>query len=280
MRYYLFILLFFFGLLAVVPAQVLNVTTTVNYEYLPTDEQADLLELADKIDRYYNGYTWVDDEFEYDLDCSIHVIFETVQKKSSEKIYKAQFLISTSSGENFYDKTWEFTYEKSFPLSHSKFQFDPLTHFLDFYAYMAMAGELDTNGLLLGNPLYEKAVDIANQALSSRYARGWSMRMQEVQKIINVRTRPLREVKPDFFEALDFLSEDNLKEAYKKAKIVLAGIAKTYDAQPNNRYLQYFFKSHYKELAQLFAGHNEELQKLEKYDSKHREAYRKVMQRD
>lgn len=280
MKNYLFILLFLAAVPAMLPAQVLTVTTTVNYEYLPTDEQDELLELADKIDRYYNGYSWVDDEFDYDVECTIHVILETVRKKSSEKIYKAQFLISTDSGENFYDKTWEFTYEKSFPLSHSKVQFDPLTHFLDFYAYMVMAGELDTNGLLLGNPLYAKAVDIANQALSSRYPRGWSMRMQEVQKIINVRTRPLREVKPDFFEALSFLDEDNLKDAYKKAKIVLAGIAKTYNAQPNNRYLQYFFKSHSKELAQLFANHNEELQQLEKYDSKHRETYRKVMQRD
>ena len=256
------------------------VSTTVEYEYLPTDEQDDLIDLAEKIDRYFNGYTWVEDEFEYDLECTIHVIFENVRKKSSEKIYKAQFLISTASGENFYDKTWEFTYEKTSPLSHSKVQFDPLTHFLDFYAYMVMAGELDTNGLLLGNPLYEKAIDIANQALSSRYPRGWNMRMQEVQKIINTRTRPLREIKPDFFEALDYLEEDNLKEAYKKARIVLDGIAKTYNSQPNNRYLQYFFKSHSKELAQLFAGHNDDLQKLVKFDSKHRETYRKVMRRD
>ena len=280
MRYYLFIFLFFFGLLSVIPAQVLMVSTTVEYEYLPTDEQDDLIDLAEKIDRYFNGYTWVEDEFEYDLECTIHVIFENVRKKSSEKIYKAQFLISTASGENFYDKTWEFTYEKTSPLSHSKVQFDPLTHFLDFYAYMVMAGELDTNGLLLGNPLYEKAIDIANQALSSRYPRGWNMRMQEVQKIINTRTRPLREIKPDFFEALDYLEEDNLKEAYKKARIVLDGIAKTYNSQPNNRYLQYFFKSHSKELAQLFAGHNDDLQKLVKFDSKHRETYRKVMRRD
>lgn len=280
MKKYLFFLLFLFVAAGMLPAQVLNVTSTVNYEYLPTDEQGDLVDLADKIDRYYNGYSWVEDEFGYDVDCSIHVIFESVRKKSSEKIYKAQFLISTNSGENFYDKTWEFTYEKSSPLNHSKVQFDPLTHFLDFYGYLVMAGELDTNGLLLGNPLYEKAVDIANQGLSSRYARGWSSRMDEVQKIINVRTRPLREIKPDFFEALELLDEDNLKDAYLKAQIVLKGIAKTYEAQPNNRYLQYFFKSHSKELAGLFAGHNEELQKLEKFDSKHREAYRKVMQRD
>ncbi len=280
MKQFILVLLIILAAFTLLPAQVIEVSVTVNYEYLPTDEQGDLAELSEKMERYFNGFTWIEDEFGYDFDGSVHVIIENVQKKSSEKIYKAQFLISTESGENFYDKTWEFTYEKSFPLSHSKVQFDPLTHFLDFYAYMVLAGELDTNGLLLGNPLYDKAEDIANQGLLSRYSRGWNIRMEDVQKIINIRTRPLREVKPDFFEALAFLNEDNLKDAYIKAKIVLEGIAKTYDSQPNNRYLQYFFNSHYNDFSQLFAGHNEELEQLIKFDSKHREAYRNVQQKD
>jgi len=280
MKQPILILLLILAAFALLPAQVMEVSVTLNSEYLPADEQDDLAELSNKIERYFNGYTWIEDEFGYDFEGSIHIILENVQKKRSEKMYKAQFLISTSSGENFYDKSWEFTYEKSFPLSHSKVQFDPLTHFLDFYAYMVLAGELDTNGLLLGNPLYDKAEDIANQGLLSRYARGWNVRMDEVQKIMNIRTRPLREVKPDFFEALGFYDEDNLKEAYKKAKIVLEGIAKTYDKQPNNRYLQYFFNAHFNELAQLFAGRNEELEQLIKFDSKHRETYRNVKERD
>jgi len=272
--------LFLLSLYAFLPAQVLNVTVSVNYKYLPTAAQNELTDLADKIERYFNGYTWIEDEFGYDVDCNIHIIIETVQKKTSETIYKAQFLVSSASGENFYDKTWEFTYDKSSPLSHNKVQFDPLTDFLDFYAYMVLAGELDTNGLLLGNPLYEKAMDIANQGVLSRYNRGWRERMNEVQKITNLRTRPLREVKPDFFAALDYMDQDSLAKAYQKARVVLGGISKTFTAQPNNRYLQYFFKTHYKDLAQLFAGHNAELEKLTKLDSKHRETYRNMMEKN
>ena len=111
-----------------------------------------------------------------DIRARIQVLIETVQKKTFEKIYKAQFLISSESGENFYDKIWEFPYEPSFPLEHSKSLFDPLTHFLDFYAYMILAGELDTYDLLQGTPLYDRALDIASQGVLSQYSRRRSHR--------------------------------------------------------------------------------------------------------
>jgi len=258
-------------------AQVLNVTASVEYAHLPDDEHNVLENLSEKIEQYFNGYEWVDDEYETDVVCNIKVIIETVQKKTFEKIYKTQFLVSSQSGENFYDKVWEFPYEASYPLSHSKGLFDPMAHFLDFYAYMILAGELDTYGLLLGSPLYDKALDIASQGVLSDYSRGWSTRNEELQKITNIRTRPLREAKPDFFEALYLYDEGNYIEAYKHAQKVLAAIKKVNNTQPNNRYLRIFFEAHYKELAALFSGKFEELEALIVFDSKHRETYRKYL---
>lgn len=259
--------------------QALVTSVKAEYEHLPNDERDDLYGFANKVEQYFNGYEWIEDEFEYDVKTNVTIIIETVQKKTFEKMYKAQFVINSESGETFYDKVWEFPYEKTFPLNHIKSQFDPLTHFLDFYAYMVLAGEMDMNGLLLGTPLYNQAMDIASQALLSQYSKGWSQRMETLQKITHVRTRPLREVKPDFLEATFLMQENKPEEAYKYAKKVLAGIEKVARVQPNNRYLAMFFNAHYRELANFFAGHNEELNKLVEYDSKHRQAYREVMQR-
>ncbi|NOG47442.1 MAG: DUF4835 family protein [Calditrichaeota bacterium] len=258
-------------------SQVLSVTVSVEYDHLPDDEQEMLTNLAEKIEQYYNSYDWVDDEYETDVVCNIKVLVETVQKKTFEKIYKTQFLISSESGENFYDKIWEFPYEDSFPFSHSKGLFDPVTHFLDFYAYMILAGELDTYGLLLGSPLYDKALDIASQGVLSDYSRGWSNRNDELQKITHIRTRPLREAKPDFFEALYLYEEGKYNQAYKYAQNVFTAIKKVYTTQPNNRYLRIFFEAHYKQLAMLFSGKFEELEALADYDSKHRETYRSYL---
>ncbi|MBD3225644.1 MAG: DUF4835 family protein [Caldithrix sp.] len=258
-------------------AQVIIARADVEYSHLPVEQQDDLTDLGMKVEQYFNNYNWIEDEFEYDLPTNIKIIIETVKEKTFEKIYRAQFLISTASGENFYDKMWEFVYDQSMSINHIKGQFDPLTHFLDFYAYMVLAGELDTNGLLLGNSLYEKARDIANQGILSNYSTGWSQRLDKLNSITNVHIRPLREAKPDFFEALYWMEEGNDKKAYEFAKKVLNAIAKVKKSQPNNEYMTTFFKSHYNELAKLFSGKNEELEMLVNFDSKHRATYRDHM---
>jgi len=270
----LIILLFGTGYLF---SQVLVVTANVDFDHLPEETHDELAELGTKIEDYLNNYAWTDDEFEYDVNTTAQIIIETVQDKTHEKLYRAQFLISSESGESFYDKLWEFPYTKNYTLNHGAGQFDPVSRFLDYYAMVILAGEMDTNGLLLGSTGYEQAMDIVNQAILSQYARGWNQRKEDLLKITDIRTRPLREVKPDFFEALYLYEEGDHKKAYKYALKVLDGIKKVMEVQPNNWYLQMFFRSHYRNLAMLFENQNNELDLLTKFDSKHREAYRAKM---
>ena len=143
-------------------AQVLRSSVTLNYEHLPLEEHKYLENLAMNVEDYYNNYAWTEDEYETDIDVNINIIIETVSEKSFERIYKAQFLIKSVSGESFYDKEWEFPYQQGYNFDHSTVQFDPLCNFLDFYAYMILAGELDTYGTTLGTPYYDAAQDIAN----------------------------------------------------------------------------------------------------------------------
>lgn len=275
MKFFLLIFLLFF--FSETQAQVLKIKAKVEFSHLNTDQQQYLLNLEEKIEEYYNNFDWVEDEYEYDVNGNVHVIIETVQQKAYERVYKAQFLISTESGENFYDKNWMFPYEASTPLDHSNPQFDPLTDLLDFYALMVLAGELDDIDLFLGSPLYEHALSIANRAMMSNYPQGWNTRLENLQKITNIRTRPLREIKPDFFAAVSLLNDGEDAEAFKYAVKAFEGIEKTFNTQPNNYYLRIFLDAHYHELAMLFAGNNEYLEKLVNIDSKHRESYREQM---
>ncbi len=263
----------------ILAAQVLKISVKIQYDHLSEEDKDELEGLAEKIQDYYNSYSWTDDEYEYDVNCTAQIIVETVQK-THERLYRTQFLISSESGENFYDKLWEFPYTKNQMLSHTPGLFDGLTGFLDYYAALILGGEYDSNGLLLGSKQYEQALDIVNQALLSQYARGWQQRKENLLKITDIRTRPLREVKPDFFEAIYLYDEGDIKEALKLADNVLAGIEGVYDVQPNNWYLQIFLNAHFRELSILFAGQNEKLEKLVKIDSKHRETYREKMEKD
>jgi hypothetical protein len=263
--------------LNILPAQVIKASVRVDYNHLAYEEQEYLQELYSVIEDYYNNYAWTDDEYETDIEISIYVIIETVSQKSYEKIYKSQFQIKSVSGESFYDKEWEFPYQQGYSLEHNKVQFDPICHFLDYYAYVVLGGELDTYDLLLGTPYYDAAQDLANRGLLSQYSRGWNNRLSELQKITNIRTRPLREAKPDFFEAAYLLQEGKREQAREHGIKVLDAIKKVINEQPNNRYLKMFFDAQYVTFAQIFQNDNENLERLVNYDSNHRETYREAM---
>jgi hypothetical protein len=271
------VLILFLFFIVKANAQVLKIDAKVELSHLNDDQQKDLLNLEEKIEEYYNNFDWVEDEYEYDVNGSVHVIIETVQQKAYERSYKAQFLISTESGENFYDKSWVFPYEANTPLDHSNPQFNPLTDLLNFYAFLVLGGELDDIDTFLGSPLYEHSLSLANRAMMSNYAQGWNTRLENLQKITNIRTRPLREIKPDFFAAVSLLADGEDGEAFKYAVKALKGINKTFNSQPNNYYLRIFLDAHYRDLSLLFSGQNEHLENLVTIDSKHRESYREQM---
>jgi hypothetical protein len=258
-------------------AQVLKAKVTIDYGHLPIEEQNYLVDLALNIEDYINNYVWTEDEYETDIDITIFIIIETVLKKSHEKILKSQFQIKSISGESFYDKEWEFPYQPGYLFDHSKNEFDPLLNFIDYYAHLILAGELDGYSLHLGTPFYDEALSLANRGVLSKYSKGWNSRSQELQKITNVRTRPLREAKPDFFEAQYLLEEGQLDEAKKYAVKVLAAIERVVNEQPNNKYLRTFFDAHYVTFSKIFENEPKYLNLLIKYDNYHRETYRQVM---
>ena len=260
----------------IAPAQVLKVTASVEYEHLQSDEQKILSDFGSKVEQYFNNYEWIDDEFEYDVECQVQIIFTNV-RQTHERLFSAQFIITSNSGEAFLDKNWEFPYDQGTSMNHIKGLFDPLTHLLDYYAYMVLAGEMDTNGPLLGDPLYHQARDIIEQGMRSEYPKGWNVRLEEFLTITDVRTKPLRQVKPDFFEAMYLFQEKKYEDSFKLSKKVLEGIEQVFKASPNNKYLNMFFNSHHRQMAILFQQQNKYLNKLVEFDSKHREIYRKYM---
>jgi len=278
MKYYIIIMLVFLcSLICSLPAQVLHVTVEVDYKHLPLNEQQYLKDFAGAVEDYFNNYAWTEDEYESDIEVSIYMIIETVQQKSFEKIYKAQFQIKSVSGEGFYDKEWEFPYQPGAALDHNKTQFDALTHFLDYYAALILAGELDSYGELLGTPYYNNAQDIANRGILSQYSRGWNTRLQELQKITHSYTLPLREAKPNFFEAAYQLQQGKLKEARTYGLKVIENIEKVLHQQPNNKYLKMFFDAHYQTFAEIFRGDQQTLDLLMRVDSPHRDTYQEMM---
>jgi hypothetical protein len=276
MKSFLF-LFFLFLVIHTAQAQVLKASVKVDYAYLPAEVINNLQDLGTNIEDYINNYAWTDDEYETDIEISIYIMIETAFEKSHEKMHKGQFQIKSVSGESFYDKEWEFPYQPGYLFDHSKVAFDPLTHFIDYYCLLVLAGELDGYAMNLGLPYYDEAQNLANLGSLSKYPKGWSTRLEDLQKITDVRIRPLRDAKPDFFEATYLLEEGKVAEARIFANRVLDAIEKVISEQPNNKYLRTFFDAHHVTFAKIFQNDADALNRLIRYDNYHRDTYRQAM---
>jgi len=272
------ILIALFSVFSLASAQVLNVRVTVKMEHLQPRDQSELSDLEQRLTDYLATTQWSEENQDIVLDCNLNLIIETVTSRGSEKVYRSQFLISSPSGENFYDKSCEFTYHPGQAMDAFRTYFDPLLSLVDFYAYMVIAGELDTYSLLGGTSFYDRAQDIANQGQLSNYSTGWTKRLEEVILITDADHIFLREAKFYFYEGLYFVEEEPNKEnARKFVNAVVERLAKVYNKRPNSKALKRFMDAHYQEFCKffLFAPNQATLDKLIQIDARHRDTYLK-----
>jgi hypothetical protein len=266
------------GIISSASAQVLNCKVTVSADHLQPRDREDLSDLEQRLTNYLNNADWSESNKDIVLNCNVQLIIETVTNRGSEKIYRSQFLISSPSGENFYNRSAEFTYVPGQAFDFFRTAFDPLLDLVDYYAYMVLAGEMDTYELFGGTPFYNKAQDIANQGQLSNYYLGWKSRLEEIILINNSDHVPLREAKFYYYEGLYFIEQEpNPTYARQFSQAVVERLAKVHNKEPNSRVLKRFFDSHFQEICELFRydENRDNINKMTDIDARHRDTYSK-----
>ena len=260
-------------------AQQVHVEVTIQAQHLSFQDRDELSDLDQKLSDYINSTQFSDENQDIIINANLQIIIETVTNRGSEKLYKAQFLLNSPSGENYYDKNCEFTYYPSQPFDFYRSSFDPLLTLVDYYIYIILAGEMDTYELLSGNPFYDKAQDLANQGQLSQYPFGWQNRLEEVLTATNADHAPLREAKFYYYEGLYFVEEENNPENVRKfSKGVVDRLYKVYDKDPTSAVLKRFFDAHYQEMRKLLQYDKDKnnVNTLIKIDPRHRDTYAKI----
>ena len=215
-------LVFFILLVTTVTySQELNCKVTVNFESIPVVNRELLSDFAQTIEDYLNK-TRFTDKWEGDkINCAFNIFFIGA---SSDVSYSAQAVITSQrpiykSAKNslmlsINDPQWSFTYEKNQTLYQIQSVFDPLTSFLDYYAYIIIGFNEDSYEELLGNPLFTKAFDIVNLGANSSFRTGWEKssssysRRGLVEDLLNEKYRPFREAYFNYhYNGLDLMSE-------------------------------------------------------------------------
>ncbi|MBD3408981.1 MAG: DUF4835 family protein [Ignavibacteriales bacterium] len=282
-------------LVGVGAAQELDAVVEVNVDRLQNKHKDIVAEFASDVQRYLNESRFTGEPWNYEpINCSFAIIFQSgnddlqysaqVIVRSSRKIYQSD-KYSPMLAVN--DGGWSFPYERNQTLYFSPNRFAPIESFLDYYANMIIALELDSWDPLAGGPFYQAANQIATQGNSSSYSSGWESvtgkynRLDMASNAISETYRPFREAIADYHYGLDMIIYKGDRAGGQK---YMASLVETlYDMRSRidmrSVFVKAFFDAKYVEIADYLSDYPDAsiFEKLKKIDPQHIGKYNEVL---
>ena len=207
------------------------------------------------------------DAMDIEFNIELHFFLEEMNEKGNEKIFNAQLLAYNGIDQQYFSKGIEFTYYPGQTMFYN-IQFESLRSIIDYYAFMIIAGDLDTYDYLGGEPYYKRSEEITLDGKSSSFVRGWDDRRKKTKNL--KKNYPLRSAKLQFYFALDLYMnpeskvddlQNKINEFYNSVLDVDALIGEDKDTQ-------IFLKAHSKEIGAMMKKLKmfEEIQALIDYE--------------
>jgi len=199
---------------------------------------------------------------------------EGVTISGSNKIVSGQALFSNMNDQQYFTKGFEFKYQQGESINFSQ-MYDPAASFMDYFAFLFIAAELDTYDELGGNLYYIKAIDISESGKVSSYSRGWDNRLKKAKEIKD--NLDLRRAKFYFFQAYDLtaLPKVQVSELQQALKNFYNSLEISIYKNGNDRNTEPFLKAYAVEISTLFkeVKMTVELQSMIEMDPDNREIY-------
>lgn len=162
-------------------AQELEAKVTINYEQLLIEYKEHLQNFALEVETYLNTNQFTGGVWEWPkINCNFNIFFTGA---GGETNYSAQVVITSSrpieGSENntlmfsALDNSWTFVYEVGQPMYFAQTDFDPLTSFLDFYAFLIIGFDSDSYEAFAGNDYFNQALRIAVLGSSTAFSDSW-----------------------------------------------------------------------------------------------------------
>jgi hypothetical protein len=174
-KFRLLLLLYFFA--QAVQAQELNFTVIINSDRSRIQNTDIFNQMKSSFEQFLNGRSWSNDEYRPEerikgnLLITINEVPQigfysaTVQVQVVRPVYGTNY---ESLIFNYADRNWNFEYLESQPLEFNRFTFlNNISSLLAFYAHIALGIDYDTFASRGGNPYFEVANDIVNNAQQS-----------------------------------------------------------------------------------------------------------------
>lgn len=178
-------ILFLIGLVGFViqtQAQELDFRVIINSDRSRFQNTEVFNQMKTSFEQFLNGRTWTSDEYRPEERVKGNLLI-TISEVPQIGVYSATVQVQVvrpvfgtnyeSVILNFIDRNWTFEYQESQPLEFNRFSFlNNISSLLAFYANIALGMDYDTFALKGGNPYFEIANDIVNNAQQSGRV-GW-----------------------------------------------------------------------------------------------------------
>ena len=230
--------------------------------------------MADDIENYYLNTQFSTDVSDLEMVIDIRLVLESVSRGGSQTTINAQAIFSNKLDQYFYAKGIQFPYEKGRQIIYTSI-FEPLASFLDYYAFMFIATELDIWEYMGGTSFYTKAIELADLGKDSDWSNGWDDRWKKSRKLKS--NQYLRSMRFNYFSALDELSAEEVD-----MKMVKASMNAFYEDMVtldkklgSNKETLHFLKAYHEDIAELMAALQlrDGLELLMFYDHDHKKVY-------
>ena len=166
----------------IISAQELNVSVQVDRSRLSSTSLDHLDNFAAEIESYMSEFNWIEPNFgdNETIDVSLQITLLGVDENfnfEASVVIRSQRPIYNSMQQSpaflYNDENWIFDYTPNRALVHDFLQFDRITTFLDFYAYIILGYDFDSFSELGGTPYYGEAQNLVSLAQASSSS-GWS----------------------------------------------------------------------------------------------------------
>jgi hypothetical protein len=164
-----------------VTAQEFKCEVTLNHRQISGSSYDYITELKTDIENYLNNYRWTNDRYEPHerIMCNIQVVLTGVDSNfnfNAEVIFTMRRPIYNTNRQSLAvvlsDNNWRFHYPRNKNLIHDDMQFDDLTSFIDFYAYIMLGFDYDSFSELGGTSYFNSAQNVFDLGQNSG-AQGW-----------------------------------------------------------------------------------------------------------
>lgn len=253
---------------ALVNAQELNCTVTVNADQLGGTNQQVFKTMQKSLTDYINKTDWTGQGYKNNerINCSMFInvtsgaanaFTGTIQVSASRPVYNSTY---SSPIMNFNDKEFSFEYNEFQNLTFNPTVFESnLISVVTFYCFMIIGMDADTFSPEGGTTFLETAQEVVNIAQTSGY-KGWSgsdgnsNRFFLVNDMLSETYKPFREAMYKYhYEGMDAMAKD-LKTGKEKVKDAIAKLAEVQSVRPNSLMMRVFFDAKSDEIVSIFSG--------------------------